>query len=96
MWYNMKQNLENGFAIKFSFRFKRLQSVPAGLNATQLTEKTAVREGEQPAGSTTNIGYVFQNCNEISSWRKDAPISLSDLKEYLCIKVGMTEASKRT
>lgn len=46
LWYNMKQNLENGFGVKFSFRFKRVQSLSvkaAGLNATQLTERTAAR-----------------------------------------------------
>lgn len=71
----MKQNIDNSFNVKFTVRFKRLHNQSA-LNATQLTELTS-RDGES---SSTSICYVFQNCNEISSWRKDAPISLSDLK----------------
>lgn len=94
LWYNMKQNIDNSFSIKFSFRFKKLQPNNASLNATQLTAERMSRV-EQEYGSTT-ICYVFQNTNEISSWRKDAPISLNDLKEYLCVKITMIESAKRT
>jgi hypothetical protein len=93
----MKQNLENGFMIKFSFRFKRIQnSLGHSLNATQLTEHSSAVKESGGNNCSTSICYVFQNTNEISSWRKDAPINLNDLREYLCIKVGMIETTKRT
>jgi hypothetical protein len=93
----MKQNLENGFLIKFSFRFKRIQSnLGQSLNATQLTDRNSAVKEYEGSNCSTSICYVFQNTNEISSWRKDAPINLNDLREYLCIKIGMTETAKRT
>lgn len=87
LWHNMKQHLEAGFVVRFSFRFKKLQGV--SLNATQATSVDG-------ANSTTTICYVLQNSNEISSWRKDAPVSLRDIKEYLCVRVCLVESTKRS
>jgi hypothetical protein len=68
----MKQPVESGFTTRFAYRFKKtIYGSMVSLNATLPSSRNKTENT-----SSTSICYVIQNSNEISSWKKNAPISL--------------------
>jgi len=51
--------------------------------------------GKEDITSQTSIFIVIQNDKEISSWKKNAPLRLEELNEYVAIKINLTDTSNK-
>lgn len=51
--------------------------------------------GKEDISSQTSIYIVFQNNKEISSWKKNAPLKLEELNEYVAIKISLADTSNK-
>lgn len=108
MWYNLKQSVENGFKMSFSVRFKRaiasqLQEIARKPNLGDVSSPYKMNLesppkkglGKEDITSQTSIFIVIQNDKEISSWKKNAPLRLEELNEYVAIKINLADTSNK-
>jgi len=90
IYHPSAQSLSTGFELVLNFRFRRtvgeLESAE-GLSAEYLRG----RQCPPSAIAVNAVAVVIQNCVDVNNWKKKFPVSLSDLTEYVAVRVGFYE-----